>query len=90
MMELWLACYTEEEIAEAIGIGEDAVSKRLPELREKYRNTNGGKVGFLDDFDPPLYNVWKQQDKSKGVPVWCPSQVPGAVQTTDPPFKDHC
>jgi hypothetical protein len=62
--EMWLACATQEEVAEAVGVhaepfktgpmvfGESCLAKDSP---------------FPPGFEPPIYNVWKQQTKSNAV-----------------------
>lgn len=60
-----MECHTQEEIAEAVGMGRKTVDDRLETLAEKYREYYSAKVTFHPDtFDRPLYNVWKQQEKS--------------------------
>ena len=68
--DLWLACHTEEEIAEAVGVTEGHLHSILPE--ESLENAIWQKSRILSqyqepDWTPPLYNVWKQQDKSNEV-----------------------
>jgi transposase len=63
---MWLACHTHREIAKQEGISEDAsedaVSRQTAEL------PSGGKAAseHATDFDPPIYNVWRQQGKTPG------------------------
>jgi len=64
--EMWLACYTEEEIAERVGVSigtvfnviekssEDATWQKL-KIFSEYRDP---------DWKPPLYDVWKVQNTS--------------------------
>ena len=65
IFEMWLACYTQEEIAEAVGAAVGTVNSvcsemaNLPEL-------NKPAASHLTDFEPPLYNVWKQQSRTPG------------------------
>jgi len=61
----WLACDTQEEIAERESVSRMDVSRvcnEMAELPESYKPA----ASHLTDFDPPLYNVWKQQTKSSG------------------------
>jgi len=65
----WLACYTEQEIADKEQIDESTVSVVLKNL-EKSDTIQKFKVfaNYQDpDWEPPLYNVWKQQKKSNKV-----------------------
>jgi hypothetical protein len=67
MMALWLACHTAEEIGEQLKLPRQTVSDRLQVLPEEYQRTHSAKLLFQDDFPVPLYNVWKQQEKSNKV-----------------------
>jgi hypothetical protein len=70
ILEMWMACRTQEEIAEAVGCTRDEVRGAL-----KF-GENGGIAEFpksdqaaadhATDFEVPLYNVWKQQTKTGG------------------------
>jgi hypothetical protein len=65
IFELWLACHSERYIAEIVGCDHDTVSEvwrksaGLPESAKP-------AASHIVDFDPPLYNVWKQQEKTAG------------------------
>lgn len=61
---LWLACHTQEEIAAAVGMDRSAISKIEDEFVKKLATDN---FTNSPDFQPPLYNVWKQQSKSNKV-----------------------
>ena len=88
---LWLACHTQEEIAEAIGYsrpavsafcesfvrnGESAVSDKTDKTEADEENNNLGSyklsksqladADHATEFTTPIYNIWKQQEKSKG------------------------
>ena len=61
---LWLACHTQEEIAEAVDMDRSAISKmeeQFVKISEVDNFTNS------PDFEVPIYNVWKQQTKTAGV-----------------------
>lgn len=65
IFEMWLACSTMEEIAEATNVSKMEVSRvcnESAELPESYKPS----ANHQTDFDPPLYNIWKQQEKSNG------------------------
>lgn len=65
IFDLWLACYTQGEIAEMVGVTKETVSEvcqKMANLPESDKLT----ASHLTDFDPPLYNIWKQQEKSNG------------------------
>lgn len=65
IFDLWMKCYTQEEIADRENIHKDSVSeicRKMAELPESDKPS----ANHLTDFEPPIYNIWKQQDKSQG------------------------
>lgn len=65
VLDLWMQCFTQEEIAEQVGIPQQSVSEIIP---KKENFPISVKFSFDDDsFSPPLYNVWKLQNKSNKV-----------------------
>lgn len=65
IFDLWLACFTQEEIAEREAVNKDTVSeicRKAADLPESDKPT----AGHASDFAPPIYNVWKQQEKTAG------------------------
>jgi DNA methylase len=70
ILDLWFACRTQDEIAAALALPQRTISDRLTTLAEQFRGNQTAKILFQDwiaDGGVPLYNVWKQQDKSAGV-----------------------
>lgn len=65
IFELWLACWTQEEIAEAVGVPRTTVEEVLTKSAELPESSKPAAFHHID-FDPPLYNVWKQQEKTAG------------------------
>ena len=62
--EMWLSCATQGEIAEAVGVHVDTAS----EWAKGFSETLAAKLSeFPFGFEPPIYNVWKQQTKSNAV-----------------------
>lgn len=61
---LWLACHTQEEIAAAVGMTRQVIAVWEDEFAKKCQEHN---LANFSDFDPPIYNVWKQQSKSNTV-----------------------
>ena len=66
--EMWLACYTEQEIAKAVGIAE----RTVPNSVESAKDATWQKLRIFSEYQepawkPPLYDVWKVQNKSDGV-----------------------
>lgn len=62
--EMWLACATQEEIAEAVGVHVDTASDWSKGFSE---SPEPGLSEFPPGFEPPIYNVWKQQAKTNAV-----------------------
>ena len=68
VFDLWLACYTQEEIADKLGLQQQTISGWLDGLTDFGQMSESSKVAaeHATDFDRPLYNVWKQQQKTPG------------------------
>ena len=68
--DLWMACYTQQEIADTVGVAQPTV---VNEIKNFIKN---GKLSKIDkihadylepEFKEPLYNVWSWTKKSEGV-----------------------
>lgn len=77
--ELWLACHTQEEIAEACGCSVGTVNEEIEKFFKRVSENQSEKAlaTHAADFEPPLYNIWKQQDKTPGVSHKGNSEVRG-------------
>lgn len=66
IVELWFACWTFEEIAKECGCSKQTINDIV--CTEKFSKTFSDKPAaqHATDFEPPIYNVWKQQTKSDG------------------------
>ena len=53
----WLACHTQEEIAEAVDMSEGAINEWIKDF---LKISDDDKLRNPADFDVPIYNVWKQ------------------------------
>ena len=68
IFDLWLACYPTDEIAEVTGASKADVSgvcskmAGLPNLNK----VDQSAAEHATDFTPPIYNIWKQQEKTNG------------------------
>jgi hypothetical protein len=68
IFDLWLACSTDKEIAADVHLTEGGVrlitqqTADLPGLGKSERAAADHAV----DFDVPIYNIWKQQEKTAG------------------------
>ncbi|PKN24112.1 MAG: hypothetical protein CVU64_22905 [Deltaproteobacteria bacterium HGW-Deltaproteobacteria-21] len=62
IFDLWLACHTQEEIAEICGCERSTVDHALRETADLPKSAKPA-ADHLTDFDPPIYNVWKLPTK---------------------------
>ncbi|WP_087001436.1 hypothetical protein [Rhizobium sullae] len=61
----WLACWTQQEIAESKGMTSQAIGQVLKETADlpSLSKTEQTLASHADEaFKPPIYNVWKQQN----------------------------
>jgi hypothetical protein len=65
---MWLACHTDQEIANAEGMPRTTVTDQTKGLDEIGNIAESVKAAanHATDFEPPIYNVWKQQTKTAG------------------------
>lgn len=68
VFEMWLACRTQQEIAEAVGLVQSQVKSVCDGFISSVLENQTDKTAaeHASDFEPPLYNVWKQQEKTAG------------------------
>lgn len=67
IFELWLACWTQQEVADELGCTQGEIAKSIPNGNIAERNkAEIAAAEHASDFTPPIYNIWKQQEKSKG------------------------
>ena len=57
----WLACHTQEEIAEAVDVAVQTASNWCEDFS---KSSEIEELEKWTDFDLPIYNIWKQQNKS--------------------------
>jgi len=63
IFNLWMACYTQDEIAERCDCHKDTVSEICRKMADLPKSDKPA-ADHLTDFDVPIYNIWKQQTKS--------------------------
>lgn len=70
IFEMWMACYTQEEIAKTVGLNQTVVSDITKGFMETVLENQNHKAAASHavDFEIPLYNVWKQQEKRTNGP----------------------
>lgn len=73
----WLACWTQQEIADAEGMTQQAMALLLQEIADLQKLVKPAQnaARHEDNFDPPIYNVWKQQTKTSGSSHYGNSEV---------------
>lgn len=74
IFDLWMACYTQDEIAEKENIPQRTIADVLAEMAELPESLKS-TANHLTDFDPPIYNIWKQQEKSNGTKHFGNSEI---------------
>lgn len=63
-LALWQACHTQNEITEATQVPQQTIADWIQNFTENL--TTKESVNW-SNFTPPIYNIWKQQDKSNEV-----------------------
>lgn len=60
IFSMYMQCYTQEEIAEAVGLSQQAIADKVKVLPEMENFPNPVKLAatYQDDFDPKLYDIW--------------------------------
>lgn len=68
IFELWLACWTDEEIGKSVGLTSQAVGQVLKESVDVrlLSKVEQATAEHATDFTPPIYNIWKQQEQTEG------------------------
>lgn len=84
--ELWLRCYGQDEIAMAVGVTQKTIANFSKSFQEKVLLN----FEFKDNYTPPIYNVWKTQNKSNKVSHFGNSEAQWLdCPTQDIEFKDR-
>jgi len=76
--ELWLACWTEEEIGKQLATPEGTIAGLVPSL--SLENAVWQKSRIFSSYEepgwePPIYNIWKVKQKSNKTTVFGNSEV---------------
>lgn len=66
IFDLWMACWTFDEIAAEAGCSVQPVKDVIADISAELPKHLKPAAEHATDFDPPIYNVWKQQTKSEG------------------------
>ena len=68
-LAMWLASYTQEEISKSLDQPQQSTADWIVDFTDLGQMSKSGKTlaNHADEnFETPIYNVWKQQTKSKG------------------------
>jgi hypothetical protein len=68
ILELWMACHTQQEIAELVALDKANVNRELDVCCDvaNVPERNKPAANHQAEFEPPVYNIWKQQEKTAG------------------------
>ena len=58
--DMWMACSTQQEIADREDVHKDSVSEVCQKMADLPKSDKAA-ADHATDFDPPIYNIWKQQ-----------------------------
>jgi hypothetical protein len=61
-----MACATQEEIAAACDCSVEPVKTVIADYSANLPKNLKAAAEHAIDFDPPIYNIWKQQEKTAG------------------------
>lgn len=64
IFSFWLACYTQEEIAEREGVTKETVSEVVRQKMAELPKSDKSLADHATDFDIPIYNVWKEREQT--------------------------
>lgn len=69
IQDMWFACYTIDEIAEAVEMDRTAIQRQTAECSnlENFPKINILAAYSEEDWSPPLYNIWTFSKKSNNV-----------------------
>ncbi len=72
-----MACQTDQQIADEVNLERSTVTKLTDDFVNfgNLAEIHKPAANHLTDFTPPIYNVWKQQEKSNGVGHFGNSEV---------------
>jgi hypothetical protein len=72
---MWLAFHTYREIAKREDVSEDAAEDAVSRQMANLPESGKADANHATDFTLPIYNVWKQQEKTPGVSHFGNSEV---------------
>jgi DNA methylase/ParB/Sulfiredoxin domain len=77
IFDKWLSCWTQQEIADDEGTSHQTVMRLVQDFVQdgKLSGMDKANADHAADFSPPIYNVWKQQEKTPGLSHFGNSEV---------------
>ncbi len=75
IFQMYLACHTQQEIAEAVGLPQQTVADSLPKLTDLEKSVKIFSSFSDPDFEVPIYNVWTFAKKTNEVSHYGNSEV---------------
>ena len=58
LMDLYLKCLTQQQIADEVGVERTTITKILDKLVQDVKNGKYAEIHKMSNFQPFLYNVW--------------------------------
>jgi DNA-binding CsgD family transcriptional regulator len=58
IFDMWMACHTQQEIGDVVGLTKQQISELCPVLEELPKSDKVAARFQEPDFKPPIYNVW--------------------------------
>lgn len=65
--DMYMACYTQAEVAAAVGLTHQAVSEHFTQVSANWPKVAKVAAAFDDTFEPPLFNIWSFGKKTNEV-----------------------
>jgi DNA-binding MarR family transcriptional regulator len=52
---MWMRCYTQQEIADAVGMEQNTISNKIADFS---KNGQVSDITNFRNFEPPIYTIW--------------------------------
>jgi len=66
IFELWMQCHSQQVIADSTNVTKETVSA-VCQKKKDISKSDKSLANHENDFEPPIYNIWRQQSKSNEV-----------------------
>lgn len=64
LFEMYLSCYTQDEIAEVVGMAETQIREIVSAEMDNCPKARKLSAEYNDEFSPPLYTIWNFANQS--------------------------